>query len=362
MLEVDACGCRVIQWCPIREARPAPLIEGIEELDGEFDESGPARRLDDAGFAGLPGGLKSFLVPVGSEKLTQQVHRLRYLLEKRTTEEYRRPAAQLYDWLIRPLEKELEASQARALIFVPGGAFRSIPMGALYDEKSKQFLIEKYPVAVAPGLTLTYPRHIEAVNVKLLKAGLTQSVQGYPELRFVGTELDAIDELLGGTTLRDEAFVTSALEEAVSEQPYGIVHIASHGEFGGDPESTFLLTYNEKLSMAKLAELVGVTEFRDQPLELLTLSACQTAAGDDRAALGLAGVAVKAGARSTLATLWYIDDEASSQLIVDFYRHLSEPATSRAVALRQAQIRLLRDPYYAHPAFWAPFLLIGSWL
>jgi CHAT domain-containing protein len=107
---------------------------------------------------------------------------------------------------------------------------------------------------------------------------------------------------------------------------------------------------------------VGLFKFRDQPLELLTLSACQTAAGDDRAALGLAGVAVKAGAKAALATLWKIHDEPSSMLVEEFYRHLRDPSVSKAVALQRAQLKLLGDAAYAHPRHWAAFLLINNWL
>jgi CHAT domain-containing protein len=104
------------------------------------------------------------------------------------------------------------------------------------------------------------------------------------------------------------------------------------------------------------------TTYRDQPVELLTLSACQTAVGDDKAALGLGGVAVKAGARSALATLWYINDQASSILITDFYEDLKKPGISKARALQQAQLELLEDHRYDHPSYWSPFLLIGNWL
>jgi CHAT domain-containing protein len=102
---------------------------------------------------------------------------------------------------------------------------------------------------------------------------------------------------------------------------------------------------------------------RDQPVELLTLSACETAAGDDRAALGLAGVAIKAGARSALATLWFVNDQASTSLVSSFYSHLKkEPNTSKAMALRAAQMELIGQPPYAHPCYWAPYLIIGNWL
>ena len=143
---------------------------------------------------------------------------------------------------------------------------------------------------------------------------------------------------------------------------FPIVHIASHGQFSSDLDDTFILAADGKLTLERLDQLLGPLRFRDEPIELLTLSACQTAAGDDRAALGLAGVAVKAGARSALATLWYINDQASSELVAEFYRQLRAPSVSRATALQRAQIHLLDDPNYQHPAYWAPFLLINNWL
>src|SRR5256885_10830224 len=114
--------------------------------------------------------------------------------------------------------------------------------------------------------------------------------------------------------------------------------------------------------MDDLEREIKFGERRDEALELQLLIACETAAGDDRAALGLAGVAVKAGARSALATLWYINDEASAKLIAEFYRQLQDPSISRAVALQRAQQMLLAEPRYGHPALWSPFLLINNWL
>jgi len=116
------------------------------------------------------------------------------------------------------------------------------------------------------------------------------------------------------------------------------------------------------LTMDKLDQLIGLFRYRQDPLELLTLSACQTAVGDDRAALGLAGVAIKAGARSALATLWFINDEASAELISEFYRQLRDRSVTKAVAIQRAQIKLLGDRVYDHPAYWSPFLLLNNWL
>jgi CHAT domain-containing protein len=152
------------------------------------------------------------------------------------------------------------------------------------------------------------------------------------------------------------------MEQELQEKPFSIVHIASHGQFDSDVTKTFVLTFDDKLTMDRLEQMVGRLRFREDALELLTLSACQTAAGDDRAALGLAGVAIKAGARSALATLWFIDDQASAELVTEFYRQLQNPALSRAKALQQAQLKLLSNSRYEHPTYWAPFLLLNNWL
>ena len=109
--------------------------------------------------------------------------------------------------------------------------------------------------------------------------------------------------------------------------------------------------------------MIRPRKYVGQPVEMLALSACRTAAGDDRAALGLAGVAVKSGARSAFATLWYVDDAVSGALVADFYRRLvADPEISKAEALRQAQLEVMKDPRNAHPRAWAPYMIIGNWL
>jgi CHAT domain-containing protein len=162
--------------------------------------------------------------------------------------------------------------------------------------------------------------------------------------------------------LLDEAFSVDQLEATLRQGRFGIVHIASHGLFAPDVAESFLLTAHGRLTMTQLAQMVGRLRFRDQPLDLLTFSACETAQGNDRAALGLAGVAIQSGARSALATLWQVSDEASAALMQAFYRHLHKPGVSRARALQQAQVKLLHHERFAEPFFWAPFLLINNWL
>ena len=169
-------------------------------------------------------------------------------------------------------------------------------------------------------------------------------------------------EIEGGEELLNNSFSRARFEAELQRVPYNIVHIASHGQFGDDPSETFVLAFDGQLTMDDLERAIKFGERREKALELLILSACETASGDDRAALGLAGVALKAGARSALATLWYISDQAAGELIVDFYRGVKSAKLSKAHALQQAQRQLAADPRYAHPAYWAPFLLIGNWL
>jgi CHAT domain-containing protein/predicted negative regulator of RcsB-dependent stress response len=309
-----------------------------------------------------PEGLTSVVVPIPAEELNREIYTFRDLLRKRTTREYRRYAAKLYDRLMRPLDDVIGDQPVDALVFVPGGALRTIPMAALYDREAKQFLIEKHPIAVIPALHLTDPRPIDRNNVRTLAAGLTLPVQGFPALAAVGPELAAVAEVFGGSSLVDDEFLAGSVENTLAEQQFGIVHVATHGQFEAEASDSFLLTYDGRLGIDRLAVLVERTRFRDQPIELLTLSACETAVGDDQAALGLAGVAIRAGARSALATLWTVNDVAAGQLIAEFYRQLAQPGASRARALQQAQISLLNARPTRHPGYWAPFMLISNWM
>ncbi|MBW2271662.1 MAG: CHAT domain-containing protein [Deltaproteobacteria bacterium] len=310
------------------------------------------------------GRLEQVDLGVDRETLTAEIRDFRRLLEKRTSRRYRPLAEKLYERLIRPVEPTFRgADESTTLVFVPDGALRTIPFGVLRDAKSKQFLIEKHPIAVTPSLTLTDPRPIESGGVRVLAAGISEAVGGYPELDSVVVEIEAIEKMYGAKALMNEEFSADKLQSELTNVPFGIVHIASHGEFGGDPSENFLLAYDGRLSMERLANAVAATRFRaDQPLELLTLSACESAAGNDRAALGLAGVAIRSGARSALATLWSVNDEATTELILEFYGQLSQGGHSRAEALQIAQVKMLSTRHYRHPGYWAPFLLINSWL
>jgi CHAT domain-containing protein len=310
------------------------------------------------------GRLESHRLPVDRDTLIAEVREFRQALERRNSRRYLAHANTLYDWMIRPIESVLQREgEPDTLVFVPDGALRTIPFAALRDRESKRFLIEMHPIAVTPSLTLTDPRSVESSRIRVLAAGISESVGGFAALPAVANEIAAVREFYPGKTLLNGGFVAEKLRSELTDVPYGIVHIASHGEFGGGPSDNFLLAYDGRVSMDQLAAMVGATRFRaEQPLELLTLSACESAAGDDRAALGLAGVALRAGARSALATLWSVNDQATAEFVVAFYRQWNDPQRSRAQALQYAQIELLRTRHYRHPGYWAPYLLINSWL
>ena len=309
----------------------------------------------------LPSGMVRKTVPVGAEALTEEIRAFRTFLEKRSTRQYLPHAKTLYGWLIQPIEPLWADVGIDTLVIVPDGALRTIPLAALHD--GTQFLIKKYAVATTPGVTLTDPRPLDRKGIKLLSVGITEAVQDFPALPHVARELETIHRLFGGTSLLNNQFMMSLVEKELKANPYSIMHIASHGQFQSDSNETFLLAYDGKMTMDRLEEFVGMLRFREDPLALITLSACETAAGDDRAALGLAGVAIKAGARSALASLWFLDDQASSLLVTEFYQQLHDDSVaSTAIALQRAQVKFLENPEYNHPAYWAAFLLLNNWL
>jgi len=276
-----------------------------------------------------------------------------------------RPQQQLYDWLIRPIAADIGKSEIKTLVFVMDGVLQGVPLAALHD--GQQYLIENYSLALTPGLQLLPPRSLPSRQFKTLAGGLSESRQGFSALPGVAQELQEIAAIVPTSILLNQTFSQSQLAQKLDSDSFPIVHLATHGQFSSDADQTFLLTWDGKLKLEDLNQLLELnTTSRQsgsthQPIELLILSACQTAVGDKRAALGLAGVAIRSGARSTIATLWSVQDNSTAELITQFYNHLKQPGMTRAEALRQAQLSLLRSPDYQHPYYWAPFVLVGNW-
>jgi CHAT domain-containing protein/tetratricopeptide (TPR) repeat protein len=270
---------------------------------------------------------------------------------------------QIYDWIVRPAENELAEHHVETLVFVADSALQNLPFAALYD--GDRYLIEKYAVANNSGLQMLDSHAQDRTlgrQLKLLGGGLTQARQGFSDLPGVELELEEIAKIVPTRVFLDRNFTESNLQTQVDRFPFPVVHLATHGNFGSTLEDTFILTWDEKINAKDLETLIATrdAQLRD-PIELLVLSACQTASGDRQAVLGLAGVAVRSGARSTIASLWRVQDRSTASLMVAFYQALSQPGVSKAEALRQAQLQLLQDPQYKHPFFWGAFVLIGNW-
>ncbi|MGB7440547.1 MAG: CHAT domain-containing protein [Coleofasciculaceae cyanobacterium] len=271
-------------------------------------------------------------------------------------------AQQVYEWLIRPAEEYLAEVQVETLTFVLDGSLRNIPMAVLYD--GQQYLVEKYAIALTPGLELLKSYPLKRGEIKVLKAGLSQARLGFESIPYVEAEIKQIQSQIPGEVLLNQDFTKTQLRHAIDQAPFPIIHLATHGQFSSEAEDTFILTWDEKINVEELSELLQTADLqRSKPIELLVLSACETAQGDNRAALGLAGVAVKAGVRSTIATLWLVDDQATANLMSRFYEELSKSEVTKAEALRRAQLSVLQNPQYErNPFYWAPFVLVGNWL
>ena len=270
------------------------------------------------------------------------------------------PVQQVYDWLIRPGELDLTASGIKTLVFVLDGYLRNLPMAILHD--GEQFLVEKYSIAIAPGLQLLAPKPLSQVKLKVLTAGLSEARQGFAALPGVKTEIQEIAAQMPTSGLLNEEFVSGQLQARIKAVSYPIVHLATHGQFSSNAADTFIVTWDDRVNVKEFDRLLrSRTGEKQQPIELLVLSACETAAGDSRAALGLAGAAIRSGARSTVATLWQVNDESTAIFMAEFYRQLALSKISKAEALRNAQLTLLNNPLYKNPYFWAPFVLVGNW-
>lgn len=308
-------------------------------------------------LAQFPTGFKRYRVDADARALAKDVAMFRSILSL-NSDNYLAHAKRLYDVMLRPVQNDLTSEKISTLVIVPDSALRTIPVAALHD--GKEFVIAKYAVAVTQGLQLTDTSKVSTDFKGILMAGISESVFDFPPLPSVTSELAGIAGVFDGVTLINSDFKINALQSSVEKKPYSIIHLATHGEFAGDIDNMFILAFDGLIKFDQLDRIIRVTKYKDTPLELLTLSACKTAAGDDRAALGLAGIAVKAGAKSTMATLWEIDDQATSELIVEFYNQLKTVGMSKSEALQSAQVKLMKQ--YSHPYYWSAFLLVGNWL
>ncbi|MBP0021759.1 MAG: CHAT domain-containing protein [Cyanobacteria bacterium SBLK] len=332
--------------------------------------------------------IRKVILEADASQLKKTVARFR-----QTVTNPRRPTAylsasrQLYHWLVAPLERELERLEIDTLIFSLDAGLRGVPLAALQD--GEQFLIEKYSLGVIPSVSLTNTRYEPLQNPRVLAMGASEFSE-YDPLPAVPVELSLITEQLAeGTAILNHDFTFDNLRANSQNQSHQILHLATHADFqAGDKDNAHIQLWNDKLAFDRLREL-GWTQ--ENPIELLVLSACRTALGDLDAELGFAGLAVNTGAKSALASLWYVSDGGTLNLMSEFYRHLQDPdITIKAEALRRAQIAMLRgegqneefwqniarspdlapasqafldgfsDRDFTHPYYWSAFTLVGS--
>ncbi len=307
--------------------------------------------------------LQHYTINASQNKVEQTLEELQQkLTEPDTSKDVKALAQQVYSWLIKPAELNLQQSKVNTLVFVLDGSLRNIPMAVLYD--GKQYLVEKYAVALSLGLQLLDPKPLQRERLKALAAGLSVAPPNspYPPLPAVKSEFNLIKRSgVSISELLDQKFTSKALANEINSSPFNIIHLATHGQFSSQAKNTYILASDGRINVNQLDNLLR-TRQSPNPIELLVLSACQTAAGDKRAALGLAGVSVRAGARSTLASLWQIDDQATAVFIGEFYQQLAAKVT-KAEALRRAQLTLLKKyPNYSRPGYWGAYVLVGNWL
>jgi CHAT domain-containing protein len=312
---------------------------------------------------------KRFVVPISRSQLEKTIERFQHSLSQPQYGWDSQAAAQLYDWLIRPAQKYLHP-QTKNLVFVMDGALQNMPVAALYDRSSREYLIDRYPVAVTPGLKILGAKQSIADRARILIGGLTTTssiVQNgkrgsvYDPLTYAATEVQGIKLLFARSTeLVGKNFTQDNIRCVLTGGDYSIVHLATHGQFSSDPRQTFIVTdAGQSIDLNHLRSILQ--QGRSHSIDLMVLSACETATGDRRAALGLAGTAIQSGAGSTLASMWSVDDRSTSKLMQKFYATLTQrERVSKAQALRVAQ-RAIRTEY-EHPYYWASFVLLGNWL
>ncbi|NER27143.1 MAG: CHAT domain-containing protein [Symploca sp. SIO1C4] len=313
-----------------------------------------------------------------SETLGEEVTKFRQKLTKLRdrSNPFFEPAQEFYNLIIEPFVQKgyLDPKQIKTLVFIPDGILRSIPMNALYD--GEKFLVEKYAIATTPRFQISTSKENETnrEDTQILAFGLTQEsiVNGenfFPLGESVETEINNLKSQFPETTvLLDDDFTPQTLQTELKKTNYPIIHIATHAKFGTIPEDTFLVTgKNQKLTITQLERDIRRFSNSSETGDLLALTACETAVGDDRATLGLAGIAAQAGVRSVIASLWSIPSNYTTELITKFYQNWQSGKMSKARALQEAQKEFIQgncqdNRSRCHPVTWAPFILIGNWL
>lgn len=343
----------------------------------------------------LPDQLELLLVPsVGKITRYQVSNAKRELLQeaisefrsqitsrrKRQTTSYLASAQLLYKWMIAPMEKDLQRLGVNTLLFSLDPGLRSLPVAALHD--GKHFLIEKYSFSLIPSFSLTNTRYGSISDASVLAMGRSQFSEHIP-LPAVPMELQTIASLRNGESFLNSNFTLNNLEKERSSKAFRIIHLATHAQFNsGNPSNSYIQLWDSKLTL----EQVKTLNWNNPPVDLLVLSACNTALGDRDAELGFTGLAIQSGAKAVLGSLWSVSDEGTLGLMSEFYQQL-RTSSIKADALREAQIAMLSGKVklhngrlitsqgniplppdlplneninLTHPYYWSGFTLVGN--
>lgn len=361
-------------------------------------------------------GIVRRTVNVGRAQFDAQARSLAKALSEYDSNGYLAGSQQFYDWILRPLDAEFSQHGIRTIVVAADGPLRLIPVGALHD--GQQFAVERFAIATVTGISMTSVPAPAGKRPMALLAGMSEpgpvvdvlatgdrdamlglgraetpaqvrgamplvrearvgtdaaTVRAMPAAQFaawlkqnlslpgVTDEIQALKALMPSKSILNEAFTLERFTQEVGSGDYRILHIASHGVFGGSADSSYIMTYDDLLTMDRLDSLLRDKQGGAVSVELLTLSACETAEGNDRAPLGISGAAIKAKARSVLGTLWPVGDQAARTIMDRFYQGLANQGLGKAAALQLAQQELLANKAMSHPFYWAPFVLIGNW-
>jgi CHAT domain-containing protein len=310
-------------------------------------------------------------------------------VRKLNLNEYKKSSQELYNVLIKPIEAELQANKIDVLVFSMDSGLRLLPVAALYD--GKQFLVEKYAMGIVPSFGLTDTRYVSPDQASILAMGASE-FEEQAALPTMPIELKTVvsNPRRGESFLNQQFTIPNFVAQNSRQTPFSIIHLGTHAEFkAGDLSDSYIQFYDEQLKIPQLQQLSDQLGWNtdDTPIELMVLSACETALGDNEAELGFAGLAVQAGVKSALASLWYVSDLGTLAMMGEFYDQL-DTTLNKAEALRQTQIAMLRGNVKIdskqvklsngkdlalpadfpegtlnlnHPYFWSAFTMIGNW-
>lgn len=353
------CGQIALDWLPvdspsIRTQAATIYVISLEDSIKVVVRSGDLVREYSAPAAELEAAAQNLRINLQSETLMDVDPAL-----------LRQYSYELYRYLLQPADQDGILPHEGVVAFVLDSRLQNIPMGLLYD--GSRYLVERYSLVLANS-RIRPPQQLQASQFRGLVAGVSETAPSFtnpitPPLKplpAIAVEIEQVRRnLRSSVVLLDAAFTTERLEQRLNQSNLPILHISTHGQFSSDPEQTVLVAWDSLISSTDFDQLLQNAS--SGGTELLVLSACQTAKGDRRSALGIAGIAVQTGTRSTVATLWTVDAESTAVLMAQFYQNL-RAGMPKAAALREAQLTMLNSDAFSHPYFWAGVILIGGWL